>query len=70
MWMIECISLPAWGLNAFILSVSMNRISFRQGMLLGFALIVFLLGGAAVQSWLVVERLLSGAATAMSRLSS
>ena len=35
----------------------MNRISFRQGMLLGFALIVFLLGGAAVQSWLVVERL-------------
>ncbi|MFZ2974692.1 MAG: ATP-binding protein [Ferribacterium limneticum] len=35
----------------------MNRISFRQGMLLGFALIVLLLGGAAVQSWLVVERL-------------
>lgn len=35
----------------------MNRISFRQGMLLGFALIVLLLGGAAVQSWLVVEHL-------------
>ncbi len=35
----------------------MNRISFRQGMLLGFALIVLLLGGAAVQSWLEVERL-------------
>jgi len=35
----------------------MNRISFRQGMLLGFAMIVLLLGGAAVQSWLVVERL-------------
>lgn len=35
----------------------MNRISFRQGMLLGFALVVLLLGGAAVQSWLVVERL-------------
>lgn len=35
----------------------MNRISFRQGMLLGFALIVLLLGGAAVQSWLLVERL-------------
>ncbi|WP_226446336.1 sensor histidine kinase [Ferribacterium limneticum] len=35
----------------------MNRISFRQGMLLGFALIVLLLGGAAVQSWLVVEQL-------------
>jgi two-component system sensor histidine kinase GlrK len=37
--------------------IFMNRISFRQGMLLGFALIVLLLGGAAVQSWLVVERL-------------
>ena len=35
----------------------MNRISFRQGMLLGFALIVLLLGGVAVQSWLVVEHL-------------
>lgn len=35
----------------------MNRISFRQGMLLGFMLIVLLLGGVAVQSWLVVERL-------------
>lgn len=35
----------------------MNRISFRQGMLLGFTLIVLLLGGAALQSWLVVERL-------------
>ncbi|MBS1159827.1 MAG: ATP-binding region, ATPase-like:Histidine kinase, region:Histidine kinase N-terminal [Proteobacteria bacterium] len=35
----------------------MIRISFRQGMLLGFAVIVVLLGGAALQSWLVVERL-------------
>ena len=35
----------------------MNRISFRQGMLLGFMLIVLLLGGVAIQSWLVVERL-------------
>ena len=35
----------------------MIRVSFRQGMLLGFALIVLLLGGAALQSWLVVERL-------------
>lgn len=43
----------------------MNRISFRQGMLLGFTLIVMLLGGAAIHSWLVVERLV-----AQSRLSS
>lgn len=35
----------------------MNRISFQQGMFFGFALIVLLLGGAAVESWLVVERL-------------
>jgi len=35
----------------------MIRISFRQGMLFGFAVIVLLLGGAALQSWLVVERL-------------
>jgi len=35
----------------------MNRISFRQGMLLGFLLLVVLLGGVAIQSWLVVERL-------------
>lgn len=35
----------------------MIRISFRQGMLLGFAVIVVLLGGAALQSWLVLERL-------------
>ena len=35
----------------------MIRISFRQGMLLGFAVIVLLLGGAVLQSWLVVERL-------------
>lgn len=34
----------------------MNRISFRQGMLLGFLLVVLLLGGVAIQSWLVVER--------------
>lgn len=37
---------------------SMIRISFRQGMLAGFALIVLLLGGAALHGWLVVERLL------------
>jgi two-component system sensor histidine kinase GlrK len=35
----------------------MIRVSFRQGMLFGFALIVLLLGGAALKSWLVVERL-------------
>lgn len=33
----------------------MVRISFRQGMLAGFLLIVVLLGGAALRSWLVVE---------------
>ena len=36
----------------------MIRISFRQGMLAGFAIIVLLLGGAALQSWLLLERLL------------
>lgn len=35
----------------------MNRISFRQGMLAGFAVIVLLLGGAALRSWLLVEQL-------------
>ncbi len=35
----------------------MIRISFRQGMLLGFTVIVLLLAGAALQSWLVLERL-------------
>lgn len=35
----------------------MIRISFRQGLLLGFTVIVLLLGGAVVRSWLVVERL-------------
>ncbi|MBI2277929.1 MAG: HAMP domain-containing protein [Dechloromonas sp.] len=35
----------------------MIRVSFRHGMLLGFALIVLLLGGAALRSWMVVERL-------------
>ena len=35
----------------------MKRISFRQGMLLGFLLIVLLLGGAAVHGWRVVEGL-------------
>lgn len=35
----------------------MIRISFRQGMLLGFAVIVLLLTGAALQSWWVLERL-------------
>lgn len=38
--------------------IPMIRISFRQGMLAGFAVIVLLLGGAALHSWLVVERLL------------
>ena len=33
----------------------MIRISFRQGMLAGFVMIVLLLGGAALRSWLVVE---------------
>ena len=33
----------------------MIRISFRQGMLAGFVIIVLLLGGAALRSWLVVE---------------
>ncbi|MDP3438773.1 MAG: hypothetical protein Q8R95_04165, partial [Azonexus sp.] len=37
---------------------AMIRISFRQGMLSGFAVIVILLGGAALHGWLVVERLL------------
>ena len=37
----------------------MIRVSFRQSMLLGFAVIVLLLGGAALQSWLVVERLVN-----------
>ena len=32
-------------------SEPMKRISFRQGMLLGFLLIVLLLGGAAVHGW-------------------
>src|SRR6185369_4928157 len=35
----------------------MIRVSFRHGMLLGFALIVLLLGGVALRSWMVVERL-------------
>ncbi len=35
----------------------MNRISFRHAMLAGFALIVVLLGGVAVRSWFIVERL-------------
>ncbi|WP_153147313.1 ATP-binding protein [Dechloromonas sp. H13] len=33
----------------------MIRISFRQGLLAGFVVIVLLLGGAALRSWLVVE---------------
>lgn len=35
----------------------MIRISFRQAMLAGFALIVLLLGGVALRSWLIVEGL-------------
>ncbi|WP_153111209.1 HAMP domain-containing sensor histidine kinase [Propionivibrio limicola] len=34
----------------------MIRISFRQGMLAGFLLIALLLGGAAIQSWWLLER--------------
>ena len=50
--------MPAFKLHgSFQISTQMNRISFRQGMLLGFTLIVLLLGGMAIQSWLVVERL-------------
>ena len=32
------------------------RISFRQGMLGGFLMIVLLLGGVSLRSWLVVEQ--------------
>lgn len=35
----------------------MMRISFRQGMLLGFVVIALLLGGVVIQSWFVLERL-------------
>ncbi|PKO88329.1 MAG: histidine kinase [Betaproteobacteria bacterium HGW-Betaproteobacteria-12] len=35
----------------------MIRVSFRQGMLLGFAIIVLLLGGVALRSWMLVESL-------------
>lgn len=35
----------------------MIRISFRQGMLLGFSLVLLLLGGAALQGWLLLESL-------------
>ena len=34
----------------------MIRISFRQGLLAGFAMVVLLLGGASLGSWRVVER--------------
>lgn len=37
----------------------MSRISFRRGMLLGFLIIVLLLGGAAVHGWRVVESLVN-----------
>lgn len=37
----------------------MIRISFRQGMLLGFVVIVMLLGGAVLQSWRVLEHLVA-----------
>ena len=39
----------------------MIRISFRQGMLSGFAVILLLLGGAAMHSWQLLERLLERA---------
>ncbi len=35
----------------------MIRVSFRQGMLAGFAMIVLFLGGAALHGWLLLERL-------------
>ncbi|KAB2922863.1 MAG: HAMP domain-containing histidine kinase [Dechloromonas sp.] len=35
----------------------MIRISFRQGMLIGFSVIVMLLGGVALRSWMLVENL-------------
>ncbi|MCL2524555.1 MAG: ATP-binding protein [Betaproteobacteria bacterium] len=35
----------------------MIRISFRQGLLAGFAIIVLLLGGVALRSWMLVETL-------------
>lgn len=35
----------------------MIRVSFRQGMLFGFAVIVLLLGGVALHSWMLVESL-------------
>ena len=35
----------------------MIRVSFRQGMLAGFALIVLFLGGVALHGWLLLERL-------------
>ena len=41
----------------------MIRISFRQGMLTGFALIVLFLGGAALNGWLLLERLLEQSRT-------
>lgn len=36
----------------------MTRISFRQGMLAGFAAIVLMLGGAALHAWLLLEDLM------------
>lgn len=44
--------------EVFKKSLRMIRISFRRGMLLGFAVVVLLLGGAALQSWLMLERLI------------
>ena len=41
----------------------MIRVSFRQGMLTGFALIVLFLGGAALNGWLLLERLLEQSRT-------
>ena len=35
----------------------MKRISFLQGMLVGFVFIVALLGGVAINSWLLLENL-------------
>jgi two-component system sensor histidine kinase GlrK len=35
----------------------MKRISFLQGMLVGFVFIVALLGGVAINSWLLLERM-------------
>ena len=43
--------------SIFFPKLGMIQISFRQGMLAGFAIIVLLLGGVALRSWMLVETL-------------